>query len=130
MDKKSFMRVYINKCWSSLTWLIFRDTHFIGPLEIKPNDSPKRHIVQAQNNLINIFKINANIWYHVFSSNIHEYHPKYNQHQYYQNRLKNHGHIHIVQSFSYYMLKNLLKHYLNITELYLFNNILLWICIF
>ena len=40
------IRVYINNCWSSFAWLI-RDTHFIGPLELKANDPSKFPIVQT-----------------------------------------------------------------------------------
>ena len=41
----------------TLTWhgWLFRDTYFIGPLELKTNDSQKLTIMQALNNAINIF---------------------------------------------------------------------------
>ena len=54
-------------------WL-FRDTHFIGPLELEADDSPNVPITQALNNSINIFVINSNIvLYLVFLLNIYEY---------------------------------------------------------
>ena len=86
--------------------------------------------VQTLDNPIKILFLNLDIIsYRVFSLNIYEY-PKYQQHQYYHNRLKNHRHIRIIQSFSYDQLKNLLKHCLKIMKLHLFQNRLLWICMF
>ena len=41
-----------------------------------------------------------------------------------------HRHIHMIQFFSYYQLKNLLKHYPNTMKLHLFHNLLLWIWMF
>ena len=41
--------------------------------------------------------------------------------------MKNQWYIHKIQSFFIYQLKNLLKHYLNIMEMHLFQNLLLWI---
>ena len=126
----------MEKIWSEFTLTIvvlvwhdwfFRDTHFIAPLELKANDSLKHSIEQEVNKLINIFLINPNIWY-PFLSNIYEY-QKYHQHQYYHNRLKNDWHIRIIQSFLYYQMKNVLKHYWNLMELHSFQNLLLWICI-
>ena len=101
-------------------WL-FRDTNFIGLLKLKANKSPKRPIVQALKNPTKILLLNPN---HGFSSNIYEY-PNIININTGHNRLKNHRYIFITQSFSYYQLKNRLKHYPNIMELPLFQNILL-----
>ena len=65
--KKSFIRVYINKCWLSTT------QYFIGLFELETNESPKR-IIQVFNNSINNFLINPNIiLYYSYSLNICEY---------------------------------------------------------
>ena len=120
MDKKAsleFMSVIVGLAWHGR---LLKDTRFIGPLELDANDLTKITAVKTFNNPINIFIINPNIiLYRVFSLNIYEY-PKYQQHQYYHNRLKNHRHIRVIQFLSYYQPKNLLKHCLNIMELHLF----------
>ena len=51
--------------------------------------------------------------YIITSLNIYEY-QKYDQPRCYPNRLKNHRYVCIIQSFSYFQLKNFLKHWLNI----------------
>ena len=69
-------------------------------------------------------KINPNIiLYLAFSLNIYGY-PKHQQHQYYHNRLEDHGHIRIIQSF-HFTNQKLLKHCVKIIELHLFQNLLL-----
>ena len=55
---------------------------------LKSNDLPNL------NNPIKFFNINI-ILHHAFSLNAYEY-PRYHQHQYYHNQLKNHTHSHIV----------------------------------
>ena len=129
MDKKrrSLEFILVGLAWRGR---LFKDTYFIHPLELEANDSPKLSFLKAFNISINIFKINTNIFlYCVFSWNIFEC-LEYHQHKYYHNQLENHRYICIILSFSYYQLKNFLKSFLNITELHLFQNLLLWICMF
>ena len=93
---------------STFTTLInTEDTHFIRHSNLEANDSPKCLVMKVLINPINNFLINPNIiLYCIFSLNIYEY-PKHHEHQYYHNRIKNHRDILIIQSFSYYQLKNL-----------------------
>ena len=72
-------------------WLV-KVTHFLSSWGLETNDLLKPLILQTLNNPINIFLINPNISYHIFSLNIYEY-PKYHQHQCYHNQLKNHRNI-------------------------------------
>ena len=55
MEKKSFSRFYIKKCWCSLTKIIFKHTDITESSELESNDLPKCPIVQTLNNPINIF---------------------------------------------------------------------------
>ena len=72
------------------------DTYFLRPSELETNDSPKLPVKEDLNNSIKFFVINPNIIsYCVFSLDIYEY-PKYHQHQYYYNQLKNHRYINII----------------------------------
>ena len=65
--KKSFIRAYIKKCWSTLQGQFFRDMHFICPSDLEAQDSPKRAVVKSLDNPIGIFQSNQNIiLYRVF----------------------------------------------------------------
>ena len=100
-----FSKIYINKSRPILHSLLFKDTHLVAkdPVEL--------------NNAISACLINLNIvLYHASSLNIYKYLN--------DNQLKNHRHIHIIQSFSYYQLKSLPRNYLNMKELHLFQNLL------
>ena len=71
-NKKTLIRVHIAWCCLALHVRLFKDTHFIGPLELEANDPPKIPVVQALNNSINSFLINPNIILScVFSLNIY-----------------------------------------------------------
>ena len=67
--------------------LLFKDKHCVAKDPLKFN------------NAINICLINLNlVLYNSLLLGIYKY-LKYDQHQYYHNQLKNHRHIHIIQSF-------------------------------
>ena len=86
------------------------------------NNTPKLSVLQALNN--KKIYIYLNTLFCAFSLNVYE-NPKYYQDQYYHNQLKNCRHTHIIQSFSCYQPKDLLKYCLNIMKLYLFQNLFL-----
>ena len=103
---------------------LFRDTHFIGPLEWKANNYLlKLPIAQELNNPISVFKNKSKHYFISCLFTKYLWYPEYHQHHYYHNRLENHIHIHIIESFSNDQLKFYLKHYPNIMELHLLQNL-------
>ena len=55
-----FMSTIVGLAWDD--WLL-RDAHFIGPLEIKANDSPKLPTMQTLNNPTNFFLMIQTLFY-------------------------------------------------------------------
>ena len=105
--------VNVHYCWSYFTFLIIDQNTF------QFITTKRRHCYNK------IFLINPKvILYHTFSLNTCEC-LRYHQLQSYCNQHWNHRHIHLIQSFSYYLLKTLFKCSLDMMELLRFQGFLL-----